>query len=224
VSPLGHVPPDPVPVPPPAPILDPLPYTWIPGKEFVRVYRFGRNPLGFWPGDAGDPTRFGPFDASGTGEPVGLLYAGDGDGGALAESVFRNVPTSGPKRVPAEMLTSRGLCRFRSTRDLRLVDLTSTGLTRLGISRAELIESDARSYAGTAAWARALHAHPGNFDGLYWVSRQEDTARSVVLFADRVLSGDLAHDPETILALSIGEGLEIVLERANAAGITITIP
>ncbi|HET7326208.1 MAG TPA: hypothetical protein VFJ14_02885, partial [Nocardioidaceae bacterium] len=74
---------------------------------------------------------------------------------------------------------------------LRLVDLTSEGLRRLDVSRARLIESDARCNAETAAWAQALHAHREHVDGLTWVYRQDDTSRALVLFGDRVEVAEL---------------------------------
>jgi hypothetical protein len=58
---------------------------------------------------------------------------------------------------------------LRPTRPLRLVDLTSVGLGRLGLTRVELIESGPRHYRRTAAWTRTLHAHPEHVDGLLWV-------------------------------------------------------
>jgi RES domain len=92
-------------------------------------------------------------------------------------------------------------------RDLLLVELTSDGLRRLGLTRGELLEFDARSYPQTAAWARALHEHCARVDGLLWVTRQRATSRALLLFGDRVKVSELASAPgEVRLTLGAGEG------------------
>src|SRR3954454_21626536 len=57
------------------------------------------------------------------------------------------------------------------------------------------IESDARSYPRTAAWARALHDHAERVDGLLWASGQRDTGRALLPFGARVKASELALAP-----------------------------
>ena len=153
-----------------------------------------------------------------------MLYAADTVGGALSETVFHDVPVRGPaKRIPYSQLQRRVVTSLIASRELTLVDLTSDGLSRLGLTRLQLIESGPRAYPSTAAWARALHDHPPALDGLMWVSRQQDTSRAVVLFGDRVAVSDLDVAPDTVpLVLGAGQGLITVSAAANRAGITIT--
>lgn len=238
-------------IPPPTPIptaprtaarinaLDPLTTTWAAGETFTRCYDINYGSRDFYAGGAG---RFHPFtpatstrrrphptsargapDRSGARGPLPVLYGASDAIGALSETVFHDVPVRGVRRVPVAKLTHRVLIDLVSARELTLIDLTSHGLARLGLSRSELIESDARSYPATTAWAKALHAHPVRADGLLWVSRQHDTSRALVLFADRVAQDDLSVHPDTPpVALRTGAGLELVCEVADRAGITIT--
>jgi len=152
-----------------------------------------------------------------------VLYGASDVDGALSETVFHDVPVRGTKRVLYRKLLHRLIVALVPDRDLTLVDLTSDGLRRLGVTREELIASDSRSYPDTASWARALHAHPKHVDGLLWVPRQRDTSLAIVLFGDRVPVTNLAVAPDEVpLTLGFGRGLEIVCEVANRAGITIS--
>jgi hypothetical protein len=105
-------------------------------------------------------------------------------------------------------------------RDLRLVQLHSYGLGKLGLHRAELIDSEVRHYPRTAAWAAAIHAWREKVDGLVWVSRLHDTTFALILFGDRVARGDLrvVQPPVSIFQ---GEGFAEVLRAAEQAGIRI---
>jgi len=216
-----------VPVPPEDPAaLDVLPAVWPAGRPLFRGCGLRHGPLDFYAGDAERRGRFHPIPTPGgvgVGVGVPVLYAAQSTAGALSESVFHDVPVRGTKRVPYAKLAQRQLVELDATRDLHLADLTSDGLSRLGVSRLELIESDADQYPRTAAWARALHAHPGRFDGLLWVSRQQDTSLAVVLFGDRVTAEEVRLTPGGLFApLLMGVGLELACEAANRAGITIT--
>lgn len=217
-------PPTPIPAPPADPAgLDPLLHTWPAGEPFHRCYDVNWGARQFHAGDPAHRGRFHPFTAHGSALPVEVLYGADDVQGALSETVFHDVPVRGAKRVPQAKLVHRLVVELVTRRDLVLVDITSAGLSRLGLSRLELIESDSRSYADTAAWARTLHAHPRRVDGLMWVSRQHDTSRALVLFGDRVEVSALEVAPGTVpLALGAGAGLDAVCAAASRAGITIT--
>lgn len=213
-----------IPAPPDDPgSLDPLVGSWPAGEPFHRCFDANWGARDFFAGDEAHRGRFHPFVPEGAAAAVGVLYGADDVVGALSETVFHDVPIRGDKRVPHSKLVHRLVVELIAGCDLRLVDLTSVGLRRLGLSRAELIESDARSYPETAVWARVLHALPEHFDGFTWVSRQHDTSRALVLFADRVASADLSVRPGAIpLTLGAGAGLDVVCDAASRAGITIT--
>src|SRR3954452_4043911 len=140
----------------------------------IDVHRGCRN---FSAGNAAHPGRFQPCTADRRRTPLPVLYgAGDVDT-ALSEMVFHDLPIRGSKHLAHAQLVHRLGVALVARRDLLLVDLTSDGPRRLGLTRGELIESDSRSYPQTAAWARALHDHWQRVDGLLWASGQRDTSR-----------------------------------------------
>ncbi len=106
---------------------------------------------------------------------------------------------------------------------MKLADLSGLGLGRVGITRADLIETSSLYYPQTAKWAKAIHDIPARFDGMQWVSRQYDRSLAVVLFGDRVKATELrmpaAYIPK---ALGVGVGFDELLELAAMANIEVT--
>lgn len=206
-----------LPVPDPA-ALDPLIQTWPPGERIVRCHdsRFGATE--FNPGVGRG--RFHPFRTA-AGETVPTLYGATSLNGALSETVFHELPIRGPFRtILRPGLKPMLVSTVVAVRELRLAQLHGFGLRRLGISRAELIESDPARHGETVRWAQALHACNDRIDGLVWVSRQYDTAFALVLFGDRVVRKDLKVT-EPPLPLYVGSGFDGVQEAAEQAGITV---
>lgn len=221
-DPVRVRPPTRVPSPPDVAALDPAVAIWAAGAPISRCYHVGWGSRDFHAGDAAHLGRFLPFTPVGVTGPLPVLYGANDEIGALAETVFHDLPVRGVRRVMMSRLRHRLMLDLAPVRDLNLVDLTGAALGRLGISRAELIASDVRSYRDTARWAHALHAHPAGFDGLLWVSRQHETSRCLLLFGDRVPTDDLlVHDSAIPKPLAFGPGLELVCELADRAGITI---
>jgi hypothetical protein len=185
---------------------------------------FGPSP----PGTPRTPAAFHPSHRVVAKRPCRCSTgAGDVDGalidGARSGTVCHDVPVRGRKHLAHAQRVHRLVVALMARRDLLLVDLTSDGLRRLGLTRGELLESGARSYPQTAAWARALHDHCARVDGLLWISRQRATSRALILFGDRVKVGELALAPgEVRLTLGAGEGPEAVCAAANRAGITLS--
>lgn len=166
--------------------------------------------------------RFHPLVDQSTGGPIPTLYGSDRMRGALSESVFRNVPVSGPaKRVRRTALEGVCFSILAPTRDLQLANLSGDGLRRLGLRRNEFIDSPASNYPHARRWAEAIHRDTP-VDGLLWVSRQNDRALAVVLFGDRVGAADLEVVVEA-LPLRTGVGWHYVLQAAEEADITIVV-
>ncbi len=208
-----------VPDPPDPASLRPLLLIWERDRSFTRCHhvRFGATEFNPGPGPSG---RFHPF-TDGEGKRVPTLYAADDLEGALSETVFHSVPVRGPhKRVAKLALQPMVASVLACDRDLTLVKLYGPGLSRLGISRAELIETLPEEYGRTAAWAQALHASDGSIDGLIWVSRQNDATQALVLFGDRVERAAL-QVIEAPRPLYFSPGLDEVQRLANQADITI---
>jgi hypothetical protein len=198
--------------------LDPLVETWPGGQAIVRCHdsRFGATELNPGRGQG----RFHPFqDAHGLDVPT--LYGASHFDGSLSESVFHNVPVRGRGRsIRRGALKPMLMSTIATRRSLTLIQLHGHGLSRLGVTRSELIESPPRFYARTAAWAAALHSRLREADGLIWVSRKFDTAFALVLFGDRVRRADL-FVVEAPLPLYDGHGLARVRQSAERAGITV---
>ncbi|MFL6199491.1 MAG: RES family NAD+ phosphorylase [Thermoanaerobaculia bacterium] len=206
-----------LPVPDPA-ALDPQTQIWPQDRQIVRCHdsRFGATE--FNPGIGSG--RFHPFaDRAGRGVPT--LYGAGTLDGAFSETLFHGVSVRGPGRIIRRgSLKPMLVSTLAPDRDLTLVQLHGYGLRRLGISRAELIETDSDRYGETVLWARALHAWDESIDGLVWVSRQHDTSAALVLFGDRVRREQL-RVIEPPLPLYVDPGFDMVERAAQAAGISV---
>lgn len=113
-------------------------------------------------------------------------YGGSSLECAIFETIFPNIPIDAPdKFVDLHAFGNRSHGVLIPQRDLVLVDLTTDGLHRLRVPRAELIDSPPIDYASTARWAEALHRKYPTVDGLLWASRARDQDRALVLFGDR---------------------------------------
>jgi len=135
------------------------------------------------------------------------------------ETVFHDVPFSpGLKTYDKTKLGAKLHSEIRPDRDLRLADLTNTALRKIGISRAQLIDTEKDRYPYTRTWAEAFHAQCAEIDGLCWVSRQEDRAFAVVLFGDRTrgVAFDLVHPSSDI---SAGATYSSLLALADRIGV-----
>lgn len=134
-----------VPEPPAPAALDPLLKAWPSGADLWRVHKLDRRPAEFNPG--ADIGRFHPFAGS-AGKPVATLYAADTWQGAVAETLFRDVPLRGAPRTKRRAeLELRAMSRLRLRREVELVELRGTGLRRLRLQRRELIETEADQYS-----------------------------------------------------------------------------
>lgn len=108
------------------------------------------------------------------------------------ETVFHDVPyTTGYKLYGKTKLQGHLHSLIRTENVINLVDLTTKSLRRLGIERADLIDTSRDHYPFTRSWAEAIHAFAPDAHGLRWVSRQDDTAVAVILFGDRVTASDI---------------------------------
>ena len=135
--------------------------------------------------------RFSPiFDAAGNVIPA--IYAAGDVKSALMETVLHDAPSPAHGFIYLAPVTEpRVLVPLTNTAPLLLANLLTLGLRRVGIKRADLIDSDKPAYFLTRAFAGALHAARPDVQGLIWHSRQNH-GEVVVLFADRMAPGDLS--------------------------------
>lgn len=180
------------PLPPPPPDLQQqdLPVLAYRATLF-RIHRNDRDPA-FW-GKTGDNR----FDAPAS--QFGVLYAAADQYGAFIETCGELLN----RTVTSNFLGARGWARVTPTRVLKLVDLSGSGLARIG--------ADERLCSGehdvAQQWSLALWQHPAAVDGIHYRARHDPSRTAVAIF-DRAASavtiardgGLLAEANKTFLA------------------------
>ncbi|MBP7654939.1 MULTISPECIES: RES family NAD+ phosphorylase [Pseudomonadota] len=190
------------------------------GTVLHRVHQSQYQADQFNPGLRGN-ARFSPIQDN-QGQAIPTLYAGTTLPCALMETVFHDVPhTAGFKSFDKAKLAGQVHSTVRVEADLQLVDLSSVALRKLGVTRMQLIDTEKDQYPATRNWAMALHRQCPQAQGLSWVSRQDDSARAVVLFGDRIAEGALqAGDGSQSLTDDPGT-YDAVLDLADRIGVSI---
>jgi hypothetical protein len=144
----------------------------------------------FNPGIEGN-ARFSPIQNK-EGEPIPTLYGGSTFECAAMETVFHDVPfTAGFKAYDKSKLNKQVHSQVKSNQDLVLADLSSKALRKLGVKRSQMIDTEKDQYPLTRKLAATIHAECAKIQGLCWTSRQDDGARAIVLFGDRILPDTL---------------------------------
>jgi len=216
---------DSAPATPPPSVLHVSTTTWPAGSIIHRVHHSQYGGVQFNPGVQGN-ARFSPIKNI-HGDAIPTLYGGSSFACAAMESVFHDVPfAAGFKSYDKGKLAGQVHSQFDAASGLLLADLGSKALRKLGVRRNGLIDTDKDQYPVTRLWAEAIHAQCPQVQGLCWTSRQDDSARSVVLFGDRIdgaalrqvspsrsLAGDASAYGE-LLALAEQIGVDIVPGRS----------
>jgi RES domain len=183
-----------------------------------RVHPASYRATEFNPSTSGD-ARFSPIQRP-DGTTIPVLYGASTLAGAIMETVFHDVPTPpGGYTLDIEELREQKLVvsRIRPKRRFQAVDLSTKGLKRLGLHRTDLIDTPVTAYPLTRDWAEWLHSAT-LATGLLWTSRQDDAARAVALFGDRL--SDSAFKVEVDREpLCEDEYLDALLELAEHIGI-----
>jgi RES domain len=163
--------------------------------------------------------RFSPIRRP-DGTIIPVLYGASTLAGAIMETVFHDVPTPpGGYILDIEELREQNLVvsRVRPKRRLQAVDLSTKGLKRLGLHRANLIDTPVTAYAQTREWGEWLHSAT-RATGLLWTSRQDDAARALALFGDRLSESTFKIEVDRE-PLCEDEYLDALLELAEHIGI-----
>lgn len=191
----------------------------------VRLWRVSRDDTGLAFSSSARSYRFSPMRDQ-TGDIVPAWYGAMTEAGALFESVFHDIrPPHRAPRVLPNQYADRVLAPVVTVRPITLVDLTSSGLHAIGITRTRLIGPTSRRYDWTNEVASRLRAAAPTADGFLWVSRARDTSQCVVLYADagRAPMLTVAPAPAGPVPLNIGSGLALLRELATPARITIVV-
>lgn len=134
---------------------------------FARIHSAAYHPVFF--GRSTD-NRFNCPDQS-----YGVLYLAHDLAGAWVETIRK--PQHRAVSV-SWLRDKRRWARIEVNRPLRLVNLTGSDLVKLEIDN----RINTGSYRVAQAWARALHDHPEEPDGLRYVSRHNPSQLCVALF------------------------------------------
>jgi len=190
------------------------------GQILHRVHLQRYRADQFNPGQHGN-ARFSPI-CNAADQPVPTLYASTTLDGALMETVFHDVShAAGFKPFVREKLTALVHSTIQIEHALQVVDLSSVALRKLGITRRQLIDTDKDQYLATRQWAAAIHQQCPQAQGLCWVSRQDDSARAVMLFGDRIADGNVSLHGDSRSLLDDGTAYDAILDLANRIGVTI---
>jgi hypothetical protein len=73
----------------------------------------------------------------------------------------------------------------------------------------------------TRKWAEAIHRQCPQVQGLSWVSRQDDSARAVVLFGDRVSESALRPDSDSHSLVEDANTYDSLLDLADRIGVNV---
>jgi hypothetical protein len=200
--------------------LDAITILWTTGRLVHRIHSGQFAPNGFNSTGLGN-ARFSPI-LNATGKIVPTLYAGESEDCALMETVFHDVPfTAEYKQMRKSRLDNMVRSRLTITTSLRLIDLSTIALRRLGVERKYLIDSSKVHYPESRHWAIALYEQNPDAQGLCWTSRQHDSAKAIILFGDRVDESSLAPEGAPEPLISGGFLIDSVITLADRLGVTI---
>lgn len=186
------------------------------GTVLYRVHSNRYGAVEFNPGPKG-AARFSFFGEP----PVPVLYAASTEIAAVAEALLRNVPLAGGEQ-PYSVYGSCVLSAVAIRRGLRLAAFSGMGLRALGVQASQLTETPGENYSQTRKWALAAHA--GGFDGLEWMSRQDNRDRAFVFFGDRVAAADLDVVPASGRIFAAGPGFNWLVNQCGTVNIEVMPP
>lgn len=135
-------------------------------QTWLRLHRAQYEPLYF------GTARRGRFDAA-EGE-FGILYVAHQLTGAFIETLLRD----GVRELTENRINSYHVAEITASRGLRLVNLTGSGLIRMGVD-GRLNSGD---YRIAQRWSSAFHHHPDGADGIRYPSRHDPSQTLAALF------------------------------------------
>ncbi len=206
--------------PAPPATLHVTPWTLAAAHVLHRVHQDLYKADQFNPGLKGN-ARFSPIRGA-KGDLIPTLYAAATFEAASMESVFHDVSHApGYKHYDKRKLVGQLHSELKVKRDLKLADLSSVALRKLGVQRKQLIDTEKEQYPATRRWAEAIHARHPDIQGLSWISRQDDSARAVMLFGDRLPKGALQQVGDSRSLLKDEQAYAHVLSLADRMGVDI---
>jgi hypothetical protein len=188
--------------------------TWAAGKPIYRIHSAHFTATHFNPGQGS--ARFSPMRNG-----VPTLYGGASTAVAVMETVFHDLPVDSAG-IPFDLGRLEGKVHsvVKPVVDLNLADLNPKTLRKMGVKRAELLDSPAEQYVFTQEYSVAIyHAYP-DVHGLQWSSRQHGDL-ALMLFGDRVTSEQLEVVTESERLLGSEHILDIIEQEADQLGVVL---
>jgi hypothetical protein len=205
---------------PPSKRLDATLVTWGGGLEFHRVHDLAFGGSAFNTSTKGN-ARFSPITDD-AGVLIPTLYAGTTLDCALMETIFHDVPfKAGFKPFSKLKMDGKVHSVLLPTADLRLIDLGTVALHKLGVKRTQLIDTTKAHYLATRHWAQTLYTQFPEAQGLRWTSRQDDQAYAVMLFGTRVGPSAIGWAGTSDSLLLDGHAHSSIIDLATRIGVTL---
>lgn len=132
---------------------------------------------------------------------VPVLYAASTEAAAVAETLLRNIPASGG-HISYGDYQSKVMAALEIKREVRLASFLGTDLRALRVIPEQLTTTPGENYGQTRKWAEAAHA--AGFDGIAWMSRQDNSGRAYMFFGDRVMGTDFEVMPDSGRLFAVG--------------------
>lgn len=163
--------------------------------------------------------RFSPIKNT-DGAIIPTIYAGQTLDCALMETIFHDVPAAEEfKTIASSRLEKQLHSELLINTDLTLLDLSTVSLTKLGLKRTQIIDTEADLYPRTRQLAESFHANYTDIQGLVWTSRKHDSYRAYLFFQDRIKATDLQSNGQS---KSLTEDrIGAVLDLAEALGVLL---
>lgn len=183
-----------------------------------RIYSSDFNPNEFNRSKNGN-ARFSPiFDA--TGEVIPTLYIASTPAIALMETVLHDIPLPSSGYIltmPSIENDSRRVACLVNTEPLTVADFSALGLRRIGLKKADIIDSEKPHYPLSRSLAEQIYQTMPTVQGIQWTSRQDDSGTVLVLFESRVNNSTLSiwHRDQSIQDGIMFEELLGLLERLD---------
>lgn len=168
-------------------------------RRKTRMYRLHDNRFRtteFNPG----PNGTGRFHFFGTPQ-VPVLYTAATEAAAVAETLLRNIPATGG-HISYGDYEGKVMAGLEIKREVRLASFLGTDLRALKVAPDQLTTTSGENYPQTRKWAEAAYA--AGFDGIAWMSRQDNSDRAYMFFGDRVTEADFEVVPASGRIFAVG--------------------
>lgn len=153
---------------------------------------------------------------------IPVLYAAESLEGALMETVFHDVPyVPGLKVVAKENLQNHHHTELRVEEEIKVVELTTITLRKLGVTPAKLLTSESIEYPFSRKFAEEIYKLNPESQGMRWVSRQHNEEKVYVFFEPRLNKSSISIHIAPLDIVEDDDTYEKVLDLADILDVNI---